>query len=430
MQPQGTVFYQFYRGVAGIIAPLVWRQVSRKLTRHGVAPARQRERLGEATLPRPAGPLAWFHAASVGESLSVLALADRMRARHPGLNVLITSGTASSAAILAKRMPAGMIHQFAPLDQSRALRRFLDHWRPDAGIFVESELWPQMLVEAQRAGVPLALVNARMSRASLKNWQRFDQTARYLLGLFALIRTQDRATLDGLMAIGADPARVALGLNLKAVAAPLPVDAGERARMDAALSGPRWLAASTHEGEERQVITAHLAARKAVPGLRLVLAPRHPERADAIAAELRAAGLSVARRSAGDDPGTADVYLADTLGEMGLWYALCPVVFLGGSFGPAGGHNPYEPAQSGCAILTGPKRANFADVYDLFDKAGAVATVRDGKALGRQVAAFLTAPDTMTRQGQAAQQLAQNNGQALDDMALLLDRTLLGGAGT
>lgn len=424
-QPQGTVFYHFYRGVAALTAPLVWRSVSRKLMRQGVPEARARERLGHATLPRPSGPLAWFHAASVGESLSVLTLAQMMRDLLPGLHVLITSGTASSAEILAKRMPEGMVHQFAPLDRPDALRRFLDHWHPDAGIFVESELWPQMLVEAQQAGVPLALVNARMSRASLKNWKRFDHTARYLLGLFRVIRTQDRATLDGLLDIGADPAQVALGPNLKATAHPLPVDAEELARMRAAFPGPLWLAASTHEGEEKQVIRAHLMALKSQPDLRLILVPRHPDRAEGIAGLLRDAGLTVAQRSAGDDPGAAQVYLADTYGEMGLWYGLSDLVFLGGSLGDAGGHNPYEPAQSGCAILTGPRLANFADVYAAFETAQAVEKVRDGKALGKAVTRLIATPDLRRAMGDAAATLAGSTGREMADLAqLLVDQTL------
>ncbi len=424
MQPQGTVFYHFYRAVAALTAPLVWRSGSRKLTRSGIAPDRQREKLGHATLPRPDGALAWFHAASVGESLSVLSLAARMQALWPGLSVLITSGTASSAQILAKRLGPGMVHQFAPLDQAGALRRFLDHWRPEAGIFGDSEIWPQMLVEAAAQDVPLALVNARMSKTTLKNWQRFDHTARFLLGLFQVIRTQDQATLDGLRAVGADETRVQLGPNLKSFAAPLPVDADMLAQMRATLPGPIWLAASTHEGEEKQVLKAHAIARKTLPDLRLVLVPRHPERAEGIAALIRDEGFSVARRSAGDAP-TADVYLADTLGEMGLWYALARVVFLGGSLGQAGGHNPYEPAQSGCAILTGPRYANFADVYAEFLAADALRIAKRPADLGKQVAALLTTPDEVHALGQAARDLAGRNGAALDDLAALLSTQVM-----
>ncbi|MGI3170826.1 3-deoxy-D-manno-octulosonic acid transferase [Pseudooceanicola sp. C21-150M6] len=423
--PQGTVFYHFYRGISALAAPLIWKRVSAKLEKQGVEEARRRERLGEPTEGRPEGPLLWFHGASVGESLSVLTLAERMQALVPGAQVLITSGTASSAAILEERMPEGFLHQFAPLDQAPALQKFFAHWRPDAGIFVESEIWPQMLVQARAAGVPLALVNARMSQGTMRNWKRFDHTARFLLSQFEVIRTQDRATLEGLVDIGAPASQAALGPNLKAVSAPLPVDPTRLARMQEVMPGPLWLAASTHEGEEKQVLKAHARARKTIPDLGLIIAPRHPERADAIAAEVEKAGYPCARRSLGDIPSASDVYLADTLGEMGLWYALAPVVFLGGSLGSAGGHNPYEPARQGCAIVTGPKVANFADVYAEFDLHGAVRRLKRPRDLGRAITALLTETDAAQTLGDAARAFVADQEGALDDLAgLLVDRLM------
>lgn len=426
MTPQGTVFYHFYRGIAGIAAPLVWFRVSRKLARHGVSPARRRERLGHATLPRPDGRLIWFHAASVGESLSVLALARRMVERDTGRHVLITSGTASSAEILAKRMPEGCVHQFAPLDRRDALKRFLEHWRPDAAIVVESELWPQMLVAAHKAGVPLALVNARMSASSLKNWQRFDATARYLLGLFSMIRTQDQRTLDGLLALGADPAGLALGPNLKAMSDPLPVDDTAYREVEAAYSGVVWVAASTHPGEEEKIVDAQMRLAGMVRGARLILVPRHPERAGEIKAMVEGRGLTCRRRSESRDPGGAEVYIADTLGEMGLWYQLASVVFLGGSFGRAGGHNPYEPAQMNCALISGRRVANFADVYAAFEEAGAVRLVKNPKELAAQVALLLTDLEEQRGQKSVAMALAKSQLDELDGLAGALDARLLG----
>ena len=425
MRPQGTVFYQFYRGVAAIAAPFVWYRVSRKLAREGVPPDRRRERLGHATQARPEGQLIWFHAASVGESVSVLALARRMIEKDDATEVLITSGTASSAEILAQRMPPGCRHQFAPLDRADALRRFLAHWRPDASILVESELWPQMLVAAHKAGVPLALVNARMSNASLKNWARFDATARYLLGLFRLIRTQDQRTMDGLLDLGADPTTTALGPNLKAMSDPLPVDERAYHEVEDAYSGMLWVAASTHPGEEEKVIDAHLRVMEAVRSARLILVPRHPDRAADIAAMVERKGLSVARRSLSRDPGDADVYIADTLGEMGLWYQLAPVVFMGGSFGKAGGHNPYEPAQMNTALISGRRVANFADVYDAFNEAGAVRIVKNAKELAGAVTILLTDLEEQRAQKSVAAALAQSRLAELDDLTDLLVQRLL-----
>lgn len=425
MTPQSTVFYQFYRGVAALAAPLVWLRVSRKLAHQGVPADRRRERLGHATVARPDGRLIWFHAASVGESLSVLALARRFLERDAGTHVLITSGTASSAEILAKRMPSGCLHQFAPLDRRDALRRFLTHWRPDAAIFVESELWPQMLVMAHKAGIKLALVNARMSAASLKNWQRFDTTARFLMGLFTTIRTQDRRTLEGVIALGADPELVALGPNLKAMSDPPPVDERAYTQVEAAYSGLVWVAASTHPGEEEKVIDAHIRLADMVPGVRLVLVPRHPERAAEIAAMVERKGLTCTRRSQSRDPGQAEVYVADTLGEMGLWYTLASVVFVGGSFGRAGGHNPYEPAQMNCALLSGRRVANFTEVYDAFVEAGAVRMVKNAKELAAQVALLLTDPEEQRSQQSVALSLAKSQLAELDGLADDLDAQLL-----
>ncbi|WP_375173545.1 3-deoxy-D-manno-octulosonic acid transferase [Pseudooceanicola sp.] len=425
MAPQGTVFYHFYRVIAGIAAPVVWYRVSRKLARHGVSPERRRERLGHATLPRPEGRLIWFHAASVGESLSVLALARRMVERDDRTEVLITSGTASSAEILESRMPPGCRHQFAPLDRRDALKRFLAHWQPDAAIFIESELWPQMLGAAHKAGIPLALLNARMSASSLKNWQRFNDTARYLLGLFTMIRTQDQRTLDGLLELGADPASLALGPNLKAMSDPLPVDDMAYDDIEAAYTGLVWVAASTHPGEEAKVIEAQIRLAEHVRGARLILVPRHPERAGEIAAMVEAKGLTCARRSQTKDPGAAEVYIADTLGEMGLWYQLASVVFMGGSFGRAGGHNPYEPAQMNCALLSGRRVANFADTYAAFEEAGAVRLVKNAKELASAVALLLTDLEEQRSQKSVAMALAQSQLAELDDLADVLEQQLL-----
>ncbi|PJE28439.1 3-deoxy-D-manno-octulosonic acid transferase [Pseudooceanicola marinus] len=417
-QPSGmTPFYRFYCGVATMLAPLAWRRVRAKLTAEGIAPARIRERQGHATLPRPEGPLFWFHAASVGESVSVLALVERMLAARPGAQALVTSGTGGAAKVLADRLPERTRHQFAPLDTAAALRRFLRHWRPDAGIFVESELWPQMIVRARAAGTRLALVNARMSKGSLRNWGRFDDTFRFLLDQFDLVRTQDRATLDGLLALGADPARVAQGPNLKAMIAPPPVDATELERLRATLPGPLWAAAATHAGEEEQVLDAHMAARAQIPGLRLLLIPRHPDRAEEIARLVHDRGLGLAQRSKGEAPDGAEVYLADTFGEMGLWYSLAPLAFLGGSLCDAGGHTPYEPACFGTPVLHGPRYANFAETYAAFDGAGAALEVPDAGALGTEVARLLTDEAALTALSEATRALSADQRGGLDAVA-------------
>lgn len=421
-----TPFFRFYRLVARAAAPLAYARVRRKLTRQGTDAARIPERMGHATLPRPDGPLAWFHAASVGESVSVLALVSRMLDLRPELNVLITTGTGTSAQVLAGRMHPRCRHQFAPLDTAPALRRFLDHWRPEAAIFVESELWPQMVADAHATGARLALLNARMSRTSLRNWGKFPETSRWLLSHFSMIRTQDQATAEGLRGLGADTDRLARGPNLKAMSAPLPVDAAALDAMRAAFAGgPVWLAASTHPGEEAEVLTAHLAARQAHPGLRLVLAPRHPERGEEVARLVAARGLDSRRRGAGADPGGAEVYVADTMGEMGLWYALCPLLFLGATFGRQGGHNIYEPARAGAVVLHGPHHANFAEAYEEFDARGAALPVADGAELGRALSNLLSDPNRRAEIGARAARLASAQEERLDALARSVIETLL-----
>lgn len=421
-----TLTYRIYSGVANLAAPLAYRKVAKKLAAAGVAPDRLPERLGQATQPRPAGQLMWCHAASVGESLSALTLIEAMGARHPELQFLLTSGTATSAEIVAKRLPARCHHQFAPLDSAGALRRFLDHWSPDLVAFVESELWPQMIMRAG-AVAPLALLNARMSKGSLRNWGKFPASARMLLDRFALIRTQDQATLDGLLALGAEPSRCAKGQNLKSAAGPLPVPTEALSQLQKQIGArPIWIAASTHPGEELAVLEAHKALLSDHPDLLLLLVPRHPERAPEIEQMIANAGLRHSLRSRGDAP-TAQVYLADTLGEMGLFYSLSPLVFLGGSLTPVGGHNPFEPAHAGAVVLHGPLYANFAESYAEFAKAGGSVEVSDSAELAQALTILLNDPDHRAAESAAAQGFARGQMQGLDQMISELSALLKDG---
>lgn len=395
---KATPLFHLYSGVSRVLAPLAWALTSRKLGRHGVSPERRRERLGHATLPRPdATPVIWFHAASVGESLSVLSLIARMGQRLADAEFLITSGTATSAELIGKRLPPRTRHQFAPLDAPGPVRRFLDHWRPAAGVFVESELWPNLLVTAQRRGVRLALVNARLSEKSVRGWSKRPATSRFLLSRFDLLMAQSDRTAHDLCDMGADPDRVVPGTNLKASAAPPPIDAGTLAAIRETVGRrPVWIASSTHAGEEEVILSAHSQLLQDRPDLCLVLVPRHPERGDEVETVIRAAGLSFARRLRGDAIGAAtQVYLADTLGETGTWYALSPIVFLGATLVPKGGHNPLEPAMSGCAIMAGPHRDNAAADYAGLEDAGALVTVEHANGIAATVGRWLDDPGAL-----------------------------------
>lgn len=384
---KATLLYYVYRAISAVLAPFAWYSVARKLRRADVPTERQHERLGVASQSRPAGQLIWFHAASVGESLSVLSLITRMGERLPKAQFLITSGTPTSAALIAKRLPPRTRHQYPPLDANGPVNRFYRHWRPDAGIFVESELWPQMLVKGRKAGVRLALLNARLSDKSVKGWQRFPDTARFILGQFDLFLTQNQKTADNLRAMGAVQERVKPGTNLKALAGPLPVDEVLCARMRKSIGDrPVWIASSTHAGEEEVVLQAHRALCKRHPDLLLLLIPRHPDRGQDVQQLIANAGFACAQRSQHEEltPETG-VYLADTLGETGTWYALCPLVFLGGSLQDIGGHNPFEPAQAGAAVITGPGFFNFAETFDAMIAEGGAVKVSDANALADAV---------------------------------------------
>jgi 3-deoxy-D-manno-octulosonic-acid transferase len=417
-----TLLFHLYRLATRALVPIAWAVVSRKLARHGVEPARMHERLGHASLPHPAARPIWFHAASVGESLSVLALIARLGERLPGAQFLITSGTATSAALIAKRLPPRCQHQFAPIDAPGPVGRFLDHWRPLAGIFVESEVWPVTLSATRATGARLALVNARLSDRSLRGWRRRPATARYLFGLFDLIVTQNRTIADDLLSIGADPNRMIAGSNLKAAATAPPVDpetfADSRDRLG---TRPTWVASSTHPGEEDIALDAHIRLLKTRPDLCLILIPRHPDRGDAVAALVLGKGLTCAQRSRGEAPEPAtQVYLADTLGETGTWYALSPLVFLGATLVPKGGHNPFEPALSGCAIAAGPHRENAADAFAGLAAAGGLATVTDAAGLSRQIGLWLDDPQAMGATRTAARTHVETLDTALDDIAARL----------
>lgn len=421
---QGTPLpVKLYHVAANLVAPLAYRRVATKLRAQGIAETRLKERMGRPTADRPEGRLIWFHAASVGESQSVLRLIEQLGRMHGGMSFLITSGTATSAQVLAKRLPPRTIHQFAPVDCARALRRFLAHWRPDAGVFVESELWPQMLGRARAAGVQLALINARISDRSAKNWKRFPATARHLMNHFRLIHCQDARTEGHLHELGLSQAEQ--GPNLKALSGALPCDATLLDDMQAAAAGrPLWLAASTHPGEDETVIAAHVQVLAQHPGALLILVPRHPERADGIARLIAEAGLAFSRRSSGGGitPET-QVYLADTLGETGLWYALCPLTCLCGSFTPVGGHNPFEPAQAGSAILHGPLYANFAQPYADLDTAGAAQQV-EGPDLGRTVSGLLAGRAALEEMRASARAFAAAQEDVLDTFATALSKAL------
>ncbi|MEH6644168.1 3-deoxy-D-manno-octulosonic acid transferase [Sulfitobacter sp.] len=418
------LLYRVYVVLSMALVPFAAHLAIKKLRNADVTVHRAHERLGQATENRADGTLIWFHAASVGESLSVLALITRMGVALPQAHFLITSGTPTSAALIAQRMPPRCVHQFAPLDAPGPLKRFLRHWRPDAAIFVESELWPQMLRRTYASGTAMALVNARLSEKSLRAWAKRPRLATYLLEVFDLILTQNDAMAEAMVRIHAPAPKVARGQNLKSFAGPLPRDEDLIFDARAALGHrPVWIAASTHTGEEQIALTAHKKLLETHPDLLLILVPRHPERGTEVAQLIADAGIEYTCRSRGDMP-AGEVYLADTLGELGNWFALSEIVFLGGSLLPIGGHNPFEVAQSGATVLSGNHVFNFAETYSAMEAVGAARLVADADDLAVKVDNLLRDSHSRDKAVTAAKEFAQEETGKLDTIAARLIKAL------
>jgi 3-deoxy-D-manno-octulosonic-acid transferase len=403
-----------YRALTTLGAPLIHIYLGRRIKAGKEDPHRFGERLGRAALARPAGPLIWLHGASVGEAMSLLTLITRLKAAVPAANILVTTGTVTSARMLADRLPKGAVHQYVPVDRMAYVRRFLDHWRPDLTLWAESEFWPNLISETAARGNPLILVNGRISPRSFKGWSRVPKFIAGLLGGFALCLGQTEGDAERLRALGAAGAR-SLG-NLKFAADPLPVDAARLADLRAATAGrPLWLAASTWAGEEDIAWQVHRDLAPRHPGLLTIIVPRHPNRGPDIAAQLAAQGARVRRRGAGDlpDAGT-DVYVADTMGELGLFFTLASVVFMGKSLSADGGQNLLEPARLDCAILHGPRMTNFADMAARMAAAGASLPVTDGTGLSVGVDRLLADGGAADAFAARAQAFAQAEAGVID----------------
>ncbi len=386
-------------------AVLGWR------ARHGKEdPKRLAERMGESNRPRPGGRLVWLHGASLGETLSLLPLIDRFIQR--GLEVLVTSGTVSSGRVLSARLPAGAFHQYAPLDAPKFIERFLDHWRPDMAVFAESELWPNIVAAICARGAPLVLANARISRKSAERWRAIPGVAKSVFGAVDLCLAQDSDNAARFLALGARCVRIAG--NLKFDVPPPPADSAKLAEFNGAIGArPAWAAVSTHAGEEDIVLDAHVEMSAQTPSLLTIIAPRHRERGAEIVEAARARGLSAVLRSQESEPRRdVNVYVVDSVGELGLVFRSVGVVLMGKSVLPGGGQNPIEPAKFGCAILHGPYVENFTEVYGELAAAKAAARVSDAASVARAAQYLLSEPARMRKMGRAAAEAVEKLGGA------------------
>ena len=400
-----------YRALSAAATPIAPMLLANRLKRGKEHPQRLAERRGETPVARPAGPLIWAHGASVGEMLAVIPLVEALRARN--FNVLVTSGTVTSARLAEERLPAGAIHQFVPLDAPSFTARFLAHWRPNLALFAESDLWPNLIMGCTQKGIPLILVNGRLSERSFTRWRYMPATIGALLSCFDLCLAQSEGDAERYGELGAP--RLSVTGNLKLDVPAPPVDASKLALMMAAVrQRPLIAAASTHAGEEAVIIDAHRRLRQSFPGLLTIIAPRHPERGPGVLEIATAAGLNALARSRGHlpDRGT-DVYVADTIGELGLIYRLAPIVFMGGSLVRHGGQNPIEAAKLGAAILHGPHVWNFNEIYSALDEARGAEEVLDVNRLAVRIGTWLTDPAARKQVADAGLATVEQLGGAL-----------------
>jgi 3-deoxy-D-manno-octulosonic-acid transferase len=418
--PMTLRLYQKLSAAAVSLAPVL---IKRRLKQGKEDPTRVNERRGMTGDVRPHGPLVWIHGASVGEVLAAAALIEKLRAVN--LRILLTSGTVTSAAVVAKRFPPDVIHQYVPYDSPRYVARFLDHWQPSLALFVESDLWPNMILAGAARRLPMVLINGRMSHRSFPRWRRISGTIEALLGRFDVCLAQSDVDAERFTALGSR--NVVTTGNLKLDVQAPPADNARLERLMAVTRGrPVIVAASTHPGEEEILLEVHRELAGYFPSLLTVIVPRHPNRGEAVARTIAASGLHAALRSHEDLPtATTDIYVADTMGELGLFYRLAPIVFMGGSLVEHGGQNPIEAIRLGAAIAHGPHIFNFTDVYDALDAAGGAKQADTQQALVKQIGQWLADPVARQASVEAGGRVVEQLGGALDRTLAALEPYLL-----
>ncbi len=409
------MFIKLYNTLITILYPLVIKRYIKKRLANGKED-RQRfnERIGRPKLKRPEGRLIWLHGASVGESVSMLPLIQKILDTYQDAHVMVTTGTVTSADVMNKRLPDRAFHQFIPIDNPVFTTRFVKHWQPDVALWFESEFWPAMLSSIKRKNIPLILINGRISNKSFKRWQQFDFISKELLSCFSLCLGQSEEDAYRLQVLGARTT-MCLG-NLKYAGLPLPIDRDKKDELVKQI-GKRtlWLASSTHDDEELRIAKVHKRLREKFSGLLTIIAPRHPQRGKEIQETIENLGLKTALRSAGEKiTPTVDIYIADTIGEMGLWYDIAKIVFIGGSLIPHGGQNFIEPSRVRDAVIVGPHMHNFTDAMNRAKKADAIIQVTDTLELEEIIAQLLENRDLLEAKASLAYNWANSEAKVLD----------------
>lgn len=409
------MFIGIYNTLIRVLYPLAIKGYINKRKENGKEDlTRFNERIGRPSKPREDGKLIWMHGASVGESVSMLPLIHKLLETYPDLQIMVTTGTVTSADLMSRRLPERAFHQYVPIDNPAFVKRFLKHWQPDLVLWFESEFWPALLSGIKKRNIPLILVNGRISNKSFKRWQQFDYISKELLGCFTLCLGQSEEDAYRLRVLGAKNS-LCLG-NLKYAGFNPPVDE-ERLDEIHQQIGERtiWCASSTHNDEEYRIAQIHKNLKKQIPDLLTLIAPRHPQRGKEIQEAINELGLKTALRSANETitPQT-DIYIADTIGELGLWYTLSPLVFIGGSLIPHGGQNFMEPSRFRDAVVVGPHMHNFTDAMNRAKKADAIIQVPDTEKLEETVEHLLTNKDLLDAKRSLAYNWATGEAKVLD----------------
>ena len=409
-----TLLLKLYRAATDIIGPTLPLWIKYRAFKGKEDPNRLSERRGLPSISRPPGDLVWMHGASVGECTMLLPLITKMRSSRPDLNILLTSGTVTAAKVMAERLPEGAFHQYVSLDRRKYVKTFLEHWAPDMAIWAESEIWPNMIMQADVRGIKMALLNARMSEKTLNGWTKRKASAEAIFSRFDLIVAADKRTGDSLG--GFTSRNIAAAGNLKDAAPALPAPEEELRKLREAVTGrPVWCAASTHAGEDELILRAHKDVIASHPNALLILAPRHPERRKEVLNLIHSSGYAAAMRSQGEAINAdTQIYLFDTIGEMGLAYRLAALTVMCGSLVKGlSGHNPLEPACLGSAVMTGGHIASFADIYNTMFKFNAAHRIVSPEIIGKEVVSLLGTPEKLSALQNKALKFAKSRNDVL-----------------
>ncbi len=409
------MFIKIYNFLVAVLYPLVIQGYVKKRKICGKEDVQRfNERVGKPKKERPQGKLFWLHGASVGESVSMLPLIHKILETYPDSHVMVTTGTVTSADVMQKRLPERAFHQFIPIDNPVFTNRFVRYWRPDVVLWFESEFWPAVLSSISKRNIPLILINGRISNKTFKRWQQFDFICKELLECFTLCLGQSEEDAYRLRILGAKDA-VCLG-NLKYAGLPLPIDEDAKRTLLKQIGKRKlWLISSTHDDEEIRLAKVHKKLKAKYPDLLLIIAPRHPNRGSEIAAELKKMDLSSALRSKDEKiTSSTDTYIADTIGEMGLWYDIAKIVFIGGSLIPHGGQNFIEPSRVRDAVIVGPHMHNFSDAMARARKADAIMQIDNLDELEKIVDELLANDALLDAKCSLAYNWAQSETKVLD----------------